>query len=179
MRIHVPGLLSILSSSILLSLVLAACAAPAPQALDSAGDGDATREAATQADAHPADARPADSRLAKTRPKVGQKVDMPPMSDPYPPARIDERAPVEVVRSCRTDADCAVRNVGNCCGAMPACVNKDSPTDPAGVQARCAKEGMASVCGFTEIEGCRCAAGQCISAVAPIDPSQDPPVPER
>ena len=83
------------------------------------------------------------------------------------------------MRSCRTDSDCVVKDVGNCCGAMPACVNKDSPTDPAAVRAQCAKDGMASVCGFTEIAGCRCANGQCISGVAPIDPSQDPPVPVR
>ena len=148
----------------LLLAVLAACAAPAPQALD-ANDGSET----TRADAAGTD----------TRPKAGQKIHVPPMSDPYPPVRVDDRAPVEVVRSCRTDADCVVKDVGNCCGAFPACVNRDSPTDPAGVRARCAKEGTASVCGFAEIEGCRCAAGQCISAVAPIDPSQDPPVPER
>ena len=155
MRIEATRLLTIL-----LLALLAACAAPAPQAMDAAAGTDAQRDGAA-------------------RPKIGQKIDVPPMSDPYPPARIDERAPVQVVRSCRTDADCAVKNVGNCCGAMPACVNKDSPTDPTGVQAQCAKEGMASVCGFTEIEGCRCAGGQCISAVAPIEPSQDPPVPER
>jgi len=158
MRIDATRLLS----TLLLAL-LAACAAPAPQALGAAAGTEATRDEAAPAAA---------------RPKVGQKIDVPPMSDPYPPVKV-ERAPVEVVRSCRTDADCVVKNVGNCCGAMPACVNKDSPTDPTGVQARCAKEGMASVCGFTEIEGCRCAGGQCISAVAPIEPSQDPPVPER
>lgn len=158
MRVHAIRLLLAL-----LLPVLAACAAPAPQAADS-GNGRKPADAVAQAD---------------RRPKIGQKVDLPPMSDPYPPARVDERAPVELVRSCRTDADCVVKNVGNCCGAYPACVNKDSPTDPAGVQARCASEGRASVCGFTEIEGCRCAAGQCISAIAPIDPSQDPPVPVR
>ena len=63
--------------------------------------------------------------------------------------------------SCRTNDDCAVKNVGNCCGAMPACVNKDSPTDPAAVQAQCAREGRMSVCGFREISSCRCNAGRC------------------
>ena len=148
----------ILAARCLLALLpaLAACAAPAPQAADA----DAVAQAGT-------------------RPRIGQKIDLPPMSHPHPPARVGDRAPVQVDRSCRTDADCAVKNVGNCCGAMPACVNKDSPTDPAGVQAQCAKEGMVSVCGFAEMEGCRCTDNQCTPAVAPLDPSQDPPVPVR
>ena len=160
MRIHVLRLLLVL-----LLPVLAACVAPTPQAAESATGRDAGSEAVAQ---------------AGKRPRIGEKIDLPPMSDPYPPARAGDRGgPVQVVRSCKTDSDCVVKDVGNCCGAMPSCVNKDSPTDPAGVRAQCAKDGMASVCGFTEIAGCRCANGQCISGVAPIDPSQDPPVPVR
>ncbi len=160
MRIHVLRLLLVL-----LLPALTACVAPTPQAADSATGVEASRDAVAQ---------------AGTRPRVGEKVDLPPMSDPYPPATAGDRSgPVQVVRSCRTDGDCVVKDVGNCCGAMPACVNKDSPTDPAAVRAQCAKDGMASVCGFTEIAGCRCANGQCISDAAPIDPSQDPPVPVR
>lgn len=64
-------------------------------------------------------------------------------------------------RSCKTDSDCAVKNVGNCCGAFPSCVNKDAKTDPATVQAQCAKAGMASVCGFQEVSGCQCVQGEC------------------
>lgn len=64
-------------------------------------------------------------------------------------------------RSCKTDSDCAVKNVGNCCGAFPSCVNKDAKTDPAAVQAQCAKAGMASVCGFQEVSGCQCVQGEC------------------
>ena len=159
MRLHAAGWLLVLLLS-----ALAACAAPAPQAANGTKPMDGA-DAIAQAD---------------PRPKIGQKLDLPPMSDPYPPVKMEDRdAPVQVDRSCRTDADCTIKNVGNCCGAMPACVNKASPADPAGVQAQCAKDGMASVCGFAEIEGCRCADGQCISAVAPLDPSQDPPVPVR
>lgn len=66
-------------------------------------------------------------------------------------------------RSCRTDADCAVKNVGNCCGYYPMCVNKDARTDPEGVRARCEKDGLSSVCGFPEIRGCRCLQGRCES----------------
>ena len=60
-----------------------------------------------------------------------------------------------------SSADCAVKNVGNCCGYYPACVNRNSPTDPQGVQAQCAKKGMMSVCGFQEIASCTCQAGRC------------------
>ncbi|MGH8084762.1 MAG: hypothetical protein ACREPV_05750 [Lysobacter sp.] len=68
---------------------------------------------------------------------------------------------VEIDRSCNTDAECTVKDVGNCCGYYPACVNVDSPTDPEGVKAQCAKTGMASVCGFPAITSCQCVAGQC------------------
>ena len=86
----------------------------------------------------------------------------PPMSSPLPPREV--RQEVVVNTACKTSADCAVKNVGNCCGAMPACVNKDSPTDPAAVQAACAAKGMMSVCGFAEISACRCDNGQCAPA---------------
>lgn len=105
----------------------------------------------------------------------------PPMSDPLPPVRAPERdagrppgtgatpAPVEapagaavkIDTSCTGDADCVVKNVGNCCGYYPACVNVDSPTDPAAVQAQCARTGTMSVCGFPSISACQCVAGKC------------------
>ena len=68
---------------------------------------------------------------------------------------------VKIDRSCNTDAECTVKDVGNCCGYYPACVNVDSPTDPDAVRAQCAKTGMASVCGFPAITSCQCVAGQC------------------
>lgn len=71
--------------------------------------------------------------------------------------------PVVVDTSCKFDADCTVKDVGNCCGAYPACVNVKSPTDPEGVRARCAKEGRMGVCGFPTIEGCQCVAGACVA----------------
>jgi hypothetical protein len=86
---------------------------------------------------------------------------------PLPPERAGSRKPdpniepVAIDASCRTDADCTVKNVGNCCGYYPSCVNVNSPTDPQGVQARCATEGMASVCGFQEITACSCKQGHC------------------
>jgi hypothetical protein len=63
--------------------------------------------------------------------------------------------------ACRVDADCTVKDVGNCCGRYPACVNRDSPTFPARVKAECGKKGMVGVCGFPVIRGCRCIDGRC------------------
>lgn len=69
-------------------------------------------------------------------------------------------------RSCKRDSDCAVKDVGNCCGAFPMCVNKDASTDPAAVRAQCAKDGMASICGFQEVSGCQCVKGRCENLTA-------------
>ena len=89
----------------------------------------------------------------------------PPMSSPLPPRLVKEAVAVDT--TCKSNADCAVKNVGNCCGAMPACVNKDSPTDPAAVQAQCNAKGMMGVCGFKEISACQCDNGQCAPVAGP------------
>jgi hypothetical protein len=86
----------------------------------------------------------------------------PPMGGPLPAERVPSPAALDT--ACTVDADCAVKNVGNCCGAMPACVHKDSPTDPAAVQAECARKGLASTCGFREVSACTCREGRCRDA---------------
>ena len=102
----------------------------------------------------------------------------PAISRPLPPNRLRE-APV-IDNRCEVDTDCAVKNVGNCCGEMPACVNKDSPTDPAAVKAQCQAKGMMGVCGFRELTACQCDNGQCVSAgPANPEPSSDPVEPVR
>ena len=68
--------------------------------------------------------------------------------------------------SCRVDSDCEVKNVGNCCGYFPACVNTAAEPDPEAVMAECADSGMASVCGFREIQACSCVSNRC-EAVSP------------
>ena len=112
-----------------------------------------------------------------------------PASPPAAPAPPPQASPglaraadgtVVINTRCRTSADCAVKDVGNCCGTMPACVNKDSPTDPAAVQAQCKAKGMMGVCGFQELTACQCSAGQCVSAgPANPEPSVDPAEPVR
>ncbi|MCD9086026.1 hypothetical protein [Stenotrophomonas sp. SY1] len=81
--------------------------------------------------------------------------------DPAPPPPTPSAVVID--QSCRSDADCTVKDVGNCCGYYPACVNVNSPTDPKGVQASCQARGMMSVCGFKEISGCSCVQGKCAS----------------
>lgn len=73
--------------------------------------------------------------------------------------------------SCKVASDCAVKNVGNCCGFAPACVNKDSPVDPEAVRADCARSGMASVCGWRDIQACDCVQSQCQprDALVPVE----------
>ena len=85
-----------------------------------------------------------------------QNAASPPMAGGLP--RLDD--------SCRVDSDCEVKNVGNCCGYFPACVNTAAEPDPEAVMAECADSGMASVCGFREIQACSCVSNRC-EAVSP------------
>jgi hypothetical protein len=110
------------------------------------------------------DAAPA---AAPSTPAQGERP-APRMSDPLPPRVVP--SPVELDYSCNVDNDCTVKDVGNCCGAFPACVNKDSPTDPAAVKAECARRGEMSSCGFREVDQCGCRQGRCVEvpASAPV-----------
>ena len=130
----------------LLSVLLAAltaCAAPQSQQQTLAtADSETSTQAATPA--------PGTPDLRKLKPRTG---------GPLPPQVLPE--PVKLDYHCTSDADCAVKDIGNCCGMYPACVNKDSPTDPGAVQAQCAKQGRMSACGFRPIDACSCTQGQC------------------
>jgi hypothetical protein len=128
--------------SVLLA-ALAACAAPQSQQQTLANaDSEASAQAATAA--------PGTPDLRKLKARTG---------GPLPPQVLPE--PVKLDYHCTSDADCAVKDIGNCCGAYPACVNKDSPTDPAAVQAQCAKQGRMSACGFRPVDACSCTQGRC------------------
>ncbi len=100
---------------------------------------------------------------AATAPVTSQPAAPSPVAEQTTPAK-PAATPVVVDSSCKVDADCTVKNVGNCCGYYPACVNVNSATDPAGVQASCQAKGMMSVCGFPEIQGCSCVQGKCAAA---------------
>ena len=92
-----------------------------------------------------------------------------PATPPAPAQSVAAPAAIRIDRSCHSDSDCAIKDVGNCCGAMPACVNANSPTDPAGVQAACAKSGRMGVCGFRVIDSCQCQQGQCKERSSGLD----------
>ena len=68
--------------------------------------------------------------------------------------------------ACQTAADCAVKDVGSCCGYSPACVNINSPTFPEHVSADCADQGVAGVCGFSHVASCACIESRCTSVYA-------------
>lgn len=134
-------------AALLVALSLTACSAPAPAP--------ETPQAATSAPAPAASTTP-----APTAPAAPQ----PPKAAPTAPAPVEHAGsanPMSPDRTCKTDADCAVKDVGSCCGAFPLCVNKDAKVDPAAVRAQCAKDGMASICGFQPVSGCTCTKGRC------------------
>ncbi len=135
MRLHHFALAALLPAV----LLLAGCAAP------------------TSSQSAPAAQKPIAAEPAHAAP-VATPVAQAPEAMETAPA---PKAADELGRSCNTNSDCAVKDVGNCCGAYPMCVNKDTKTDPAAVRAQCAKDGMASICGFQEVSGCQCVKGQC------------------
>lgn len=148
-------------------LALGACAAPPSS---QAGNEPVAAAAAAEPSAAPATA-------GQSQPAVPSGDPAPRIGDPLPPQGISEataKAAGKVDYTCRTDSDCAMKDVGNCCGSMAACVNKDSPTDPAAVRAQCAKQGRMSMCGARLMAGCKCAKGRCVGIPATIEPSIDP-----
>lgn len=129
-------------AALLVALSLTACSAPAP------------------APETPQAAASTPAPVASTTPAAPQ----PPKAAIVAPAPIEHAGtanPMSPDRTCRTDADCAVKDVGSCCGTFPLCVNKDAKVDPAAVRAQCAKDGMASICGFQPVSGCTCTQGRC------------------
>jgi hypothetical protein len=149
-----------------LMAALALCAAcTKPNSVDAAAQ-DATPVAAPVAEAPPsAPAAPVQEPQAGViaTPENPEDVGR---ADPAPASTIavgepNPGAPSVVDASCKTDADCAIKDVGSCCGYRPACVNKASPTFPEQVQAACAKDGRMGICGFPAISGCKCTAGKC------------------
>lgn len=81
--------------------------------------------------------------------------------DPLTATDAEPSVPVAPDRRCAVDSDCAVKNVGNCCGYYPACLHKDAVTDPQAVLRRCERDGLASTCGHPDINACRCVNQQC------------------
>lgn len=133
----------------------------------------------------PADSGRAAPAIAEASSPATPKVDDAPKTDAAPAPGAIPKAPTaarkgeaaatgEVDYSCSTDADCAVKDVGSCCGYYPACVNKDSPTFPEQVKAACAASGRSGICGFPSISGCQCVEGRCTAQRAGLLPEGGP-----
>lgn len=67
---------------------------------------------------------------------------------------------------CATNAECVVKDIGNCCGYFPACVHRDQAVDPLAVRERCIEQDLQSICGFVEISACACIDNACRPADA-------------
>jgi hypothetical protein len=80
----------------------------------------------------------------------------------YAPS-IVSAAPDANVYACTHDSDCVVKDVHNCCGYYPACVNTSAVIDVEAVNRECAKQNSVGICGFPEISGCSCQNGSCVS----------------
>ena len=94
---------------------------------------------------------------------------LPAADTPVVDAPLAAGTPLQPGLSCRVAADCEVKNVGNCCGYFPACVNKDSAVDSAAVRAECERTGTSSVCGWQDIQACTCTQGQCRAVSGPLE----------
>ena len=99
-----------------------------------------------------ADATAAAGPMASARAVAGS-----PTPAPLTDGTLDDR--------CASDADCAIKDVGSCCGYRPQCLNHDSPTDAAAVKARCASDGRVGICGFPAVAGCQCVQGHCAASL--------------
>ena len=63
--------------------------------------------------------------------------------------------------SCETDRDCTLKDVHNCCGYYPQCVNTEFVSEPGIVDELCEVSERSGVCGFPTINGCQCIDGKC------------------
>lgn len=149
----------------LLAVALSVCAC-AERNEPATADQAATKPAAVIADA--AAPSPASTANAAAETEVAVDETAPVDRSNAPVDASDSAEPQRVTNiggepslSCRTDADCAIKDVGSCCGYNPRCVNKDSQTFPEQVQAKCANDGRVGICGFPSISGCECVAGKC------------------
>lgn len=90
-----------------------------------------------------------------------------PASDARPPYDSGLKAHAGLRFDCTSDADCAIKDVGNCCGHYPACVHVDSHVDAEAVKQECAAKGLSGICGYPVIESCVCKTGRCEALSGP------------
>jgi hypothetical protein len=64
---------------------------------------------------------------------------------------------------CDAPSDCEIKDIHNCCGYYPRCVNKDYIPDIEAVKKKCIENDIVSICGYPEISECRCIENSCKS----------------
>ena len=64
---------------------------------------------------------------------------------------------------CEKDSDCVVKDVHNCCGYYPRCVNMAHKPDIEAVERECREKGLMGICGFPDITHCKCINNTCKS----------------
>ena len=64
-------------------------------------------------------------------------------------------------RSCIADGDCVIKDVHNCCGYYPQCVNKNAQVNPEMVTMICDKNQLGGICGSDTIKECECMKQKC------------------
>ncbi len=148
---------------ILAASILAACARAPEPAPEASPTSDASTPAAAIARAPEAttpiaDAPPAAAALSAEPAESSKPTEPNEHNEPSTSASSELR--------CKTSADCAVKDVGSCCGYQPRCLSKDAQTFPEQVKAQCAKDGRAGICGFQDIASCECVAGQCAASAS-------------
>ncbi len=72
-------------------------------------------------------------------------------------------------RQCEADADCIVKNVGNCCGYYPSCVNVSHEPDLEAVTKKCEEDDRTATCGYPEISHCTCVEHRCRSMQGDVE----------
>jgi hypothetical protein len=161
---------SLLAAVVLLAL--AGCAPTPPPGAPATGGTEASADRTSPAT--PAAATPEATVPASPEPPAASAVtpeSTPPVEPSAAPEAKTGAAPTAPSLACRSDSDCAVKDVGSCCGYRPACVNADAETHPEQVKARCAAEGRMGICGFQPVSGCQCVAGQCAALPETIGPA--------
>jgi hypothetical protein len=165
---------AVCGAAILAMALLAGCAAPSPETPKPESDAvQAPAALSTKTSPPPTAATPAPKTATPSAPPSNaQAVPAPApvdrsndasdrLADKPPGLGAGKTGPSNPDRGCTTDSDCVVKDIGNCCGYFPACVNKNAKTDPAAVRAQCETSGMASICGFKDVKGCQCVQGRC------------------
>lgn len=64
--------------------------------------------------------------------------------------------------SCTQNLDCEIKDVSNCCGYYPECVNKNAIVNSTFVMEECQKEALGGACGFPSINTCKCENNLCV-----------------